>query len=200
MAQQRSEITRTQIMTAAMEHFCRSGYDAASVSEICKTAGVSKGAFYHHFPSKKALFLALTDRWLQELDSQILSFRVPGKPVPQSMLDMADMVGSIFTVASGQLPMFMEFLVQANRDKVIWNAVIAPFQEYQERFSGLIDDGIKEGSIHPDTDAQTVARVLIAFAVGVILQGIVMPESSDWENVTKQGMKIMIENIQVQRD
>jgi AcrR family transcriptional regulator len=200
MAQQRSEITRTQIMNAAMDHFCRSGYDAASVSEICKTAGVSKGAFYHHFPSKKALFLALTERWLQELDAQMRSFQTLGKSVPQSMLDMADMIGSIFNVASGQLPMFMEFLIQASRDEVIWDAAIAPFQAYQDRFAGMIREGIAEGSIHPGTDAQTVASVLISFAVGVILQGVVMPESADWEAVMKKGMKIMIENMQIQRD
>ena len=196
MTQLRSEITQTQIMSAAMDLFCRSGYDAASVAEICKAAGVSKGAFYHHFPSKKALFLALTDKWLQELNSQMLAFRVPEKTVPQSMMDMADMMGSVFSAASGQLPMFMEFMVQASRDKVIWDAAIAPFQEFQNRFTGMVYEGIKEGSINSDTDVEITARILIAFAVGVILQGIVLPETADWEKVTKAGMKMIVESMQ----
>jgi len=39
------------------------GYSATSVDELCAKAGVSKGAFFHHFQSKDALALAALDRW-----------------------------------------------------------------------------------------------------------------------------------------
>lgn len=196
MAQQRSKETRKQIMDAAIELFCRQGYDAASVAEICEKAGVSKGAFYHHFPSKQTLFLFILDKWLGNLDSQLMSFRVPGKNVPQSMQDMADTMGSVFNVASGQLPMFMEFMVQASRDKAIWNAAIAPYRDYQNTFANLIKDGIEEGSLNSDTEAQTAARVLIAFATGLLLQGVVMPEAADWRKVANQGVTMILESMQ----
>ena len=50
--QPRGEETRTRILDAALEAFARDGYDDASVAEICRLAGVTKGGFYHHFPSK----------------------------------------------------------------------------------------------------------------------------------------------------
>jgi len=50
--QQRSEETRARILDAAIRRFAIAGYDAASVEDICTEAGVSKGAFYHHFPTK----------------------------------------------------------------------------------------------------------------------------------------------------
>ena len=141
MTQQRSEETRKQIMIAAVELLCRQGYEAASVAEICKSAGVSKGAFYHHFPSKQKLFLSILDKWMGELDTQLMSFRSPEKNIPQTIQDMADAIGSVFTIASGQLPMFMEFMVQASRDKVIWDAAIEPYSDYQDKFAGLIEEG-----------------------------------------------------------
>ena len=52
--QPRGEETRTRILDAALEAFARDGYDEASVAEICRLAGVTKGGFYHHFPSKWA--------------------------------------------------------------------------------------------------------------------------------------------------
>jgi TetR/AcrR family transcriptional regulator, transcriptional repressor for nem operon len=39
------------------------GYCATSVDEICAKAGVTKGAFFHHFPSKDALGVAAVQRW-----------------------------------------------------------------------------------------------------------------------------------------
>ena len=60
--QARSHETRSRILQSAIDLFSKEGYDATGVAEICTAAGVSKGAFYHHFPTKQALFLALLDR------------------------------------------------------------------------------------------------------------------------------------------
>ena len=59
--QQRSEETQAQIIKSAIKLFAANGYTAASVDMICKDAGISKGAFYHHFPSKQTVFVAMVD-------------------------------------------------------------------------------------------------------------------------------------------
>jgi len=196
MAQKRSENTREQVMAAAVELFCRLGYDACGVAEICATAGISKGAFYHHFPSKKALFLAIMDRWLQSIDERIAGFRAPGSSVPRVMQAMTGAMESIFTDASGQLPMFMEFMVQASRDQAVWEATIAPYRTYQTQFARMLAEGKDEGSIRVDLDEQSAAWVLIAFLVGTLLQGEVMPEAADWKLVVKTGMRMFLDSVQ----
>ena len=50
--QKRGEETRSRILDAAQGCFVQHGYDATGVAEICRSAGLSKGAFYYHFPSK----------------------------------------------------------------------------------------------------------------------------------------------------
>ena len=141
MAQQRSEDTRNQIISTAVEVFCRCGYDAAGVAEICSRAGVSKGAFYHHFPSKKALFLAILQSWLGKVDQRLEELRQPDMSVSQALPQMAKAIGSVFSDASGQLPMFLEFMLQASRDKNVWDATIAPYTVFQSRFSELLEQG-----------------------------------------------------------
>ena len=69
--QPRSEKTRAAIMIASAALFSQAGYDATSVAQICEQAGVSKGAFYHHFPSKQDLFLSILDEWLHDLDARL---------------------------------------------------------------------------------------------------------------------------------
>lgn len=54
---------RTKLLDAAIEVVRRQGYAATSVDELCKKAGVTKGAFFHHFESKDALAVAAANHW-----------------------------------------------------------------------------------------------------------------------------------------
>jgi AcrR family transcriptional regulator len=52
---------RARILDAAFNLFQERGYNASSVHEIAARAGVTGGAFHHHFPTKKALGLAVIE-------------------------------------------------------------------------------------------------------------------------------------------
>lgn len=56
------DIRRAELLDRATELFLRRGYDNVSLNDLIADAGVSKGAFYHWFPSKDALITALTQR------------------------------------------------------------------------------------------------------------------------------------------
>ena len=53
--------TLDRIHAAARDEFLVKGYQAASLRNIVKTAGVTTGAFYGYYDSKEALFAALVD-------------------------------------------------------------------------------------------------------------------------------------------
>lgn len=52
---------RERILNAARKEFAQKGYNDASTNEIVKEAGISKGALFHYFESKKELYLYLFD-------------------------------------------------------------------------------------------------------------------------------------------
>jgi TetR/AcrR family transcriptional regulator, transcriptional repressor for nem operon len=54
---------RSKLIDAAVEIIRRKGYAATSVDELCTRAGVTKGAFFHHFPSKDSLAIAAANHW-----------------------------------------------------------------------------------------------------------------------------------------
>lgn len=54
---------RIKLLDAAHAIVRRKGYAATSVDEICSAAGVTKGAFFHHFQSKEALGVAAAEQW-----------------------------------------------------------------------------------------------------------------------------------------
>jgi len=63
--------TRGRILEAALEVFARKGYHGASVDDIVRASGTSKGAVYHHFPNKEAVFLALVDDFATRLAAAV---------------------------------------------------------------------------------------------------------------------------------
>ncbi len=58
---------REKILEAALTVFAQKGYHRAIVDDIVRASGTSKGAVYHHFPTKEALFLALVDEFASHL-------------------------------------------------------------------------------------------------------------------------------------
>lgn len=59
----RPESARVKLLDAAMDVIRGKGYHATSVDELCAAAGVTKGAFFHHFESKQALAVAAAEHW-----------------------------------------------------------------------------------------------------------------------------------------
>ena len=51
----------------------KQGYAATSVDQICAAAGVSKGAFFHHFASKEELGVAAAEQWTARADELIFT-------------------------------------------------------------------------------------------------------------------------------
>jgi TetR/AcrR family transcriptional repressor of nem operon len=54
---------RSKLLKAAISIIRKKGYAATSVEELCAWAGVTKGAFFHHFPSKDSLAVAAANHW-----------------------------------------------------------------------------------------------------------------------------------------
>jgi TetR/AcrR family transcriptional repressor of nem operon len=54
---------RSRLLIAALEAIRTKGFNATSVDDLCKMAGVTKGAFFHHFASKEGLGVAAAEYW-----------------------------------------------------------------------------------------------------------------------------------------
>lgn len=72
---------REKILAAALDLFAEKGYDATGVQEIVATAGVTKGALYHHFAAKEDILFEIYGsvfaRQLAELDALLAHGRDP---------------------------------------------------------------------------------------------------------------------------
>jgi AcrR family transcriptional regulator len=68
---QRSDDSRRTLIAAARDLFGRQGYSATSTPAIARAAGVSRGALYHHFADKAALFYAVVQAEYKRVEGEI---------------------------------------------------------------------------------------------------------------------------------
>ena len=192
--QQRAILTRDQLLTAAEDCFARNGYDATGVAEICAAAGVSKGAFYHHFPTKQALFIALLNRWLAVLDTMLQQIRAGAAGAVDAIERMTDVLRPLFREGRAQMVIVFEFWSQARREPAVWQAAIDPYRRYQVYLADIIRDGIAQGAfraVEPDLAAQ----MLLSLVVGLLLQGMMDPDGADWGKVLRDSMSLFLANL-----
>jgi TetR/AcrR family transcriptional regulator, transcriptional repressor for nem operon len=95
---------RTKILASALAVLRGKGYAATSVDDLCAAAGVTKGAFFHHFKSKEDLAVAAADYWSETTAAFFASapYHAHGDPL-QRLLGYIDFRKAILI---GDIPEF----------------------------------------------------------------------------------------------
>lgn len=73
---------RARLIEAARTLVRHRGFAATSVDDLCAAAGVTKGAFFHHFASKEALGVALIDDWTLTTGAMFAQHPYNARPDP----------------------------------------------------------------------------------------------------------------------
>lgn len=148
--------TRDKILVGALEVFARKGYHRASVDDIVRASATSKGAVYHHFPNKEAVFLALVDDFARRLAARVAA-AVAGRHGALAKVEGA-LVAALGTFADDER-LARLILLEAVSLGPVYQAKRA---EVADRFAALIqgylDEAAADGSIAPlDTRVATLA-------------------------------------------
>ena len=173
----RREETRTRLMEAAIRVFASAGFERATVDEIVRQAGFSKGAFYVHFESKDDLFRAMLE---ERISRQLEAFR---QGVDQSL----PMTDNVRTILSGVFelvrndpqwaPLFLEFGAHAARNYRVRQQLATMYERWREILTDILIRSREAGRMRKDLDITFITMVLIAAVEGCILQSHVAPET-----------------------
>lgn len=159
----KAERTRQLLLDAALRIIGRKGYTSATVDEIVKEAGVSKGVAYYHFKSKAAIATGVLDKGLNDVAQK---FRI----IAGESDDAVAALGSMLEIFASELydnRAFAQFLMtELWRDGRAWSeAMRARVQELIDIVAAQLARGQQEGIVRSTIDPQFSAVSLVGMVV-----------------------------------
>ena len=179
--QEQAEHTKKRIYEAATQLIEKYGFETVTVDEICKVAGIAKGGFYHHFPSKGELVIET----YRGIDSEYMDAvaKLPADMSPRGhilfttcfMARIADEKGHEFCreIYKGQLDWGTDFLL--SRDRPFYNML---YLNVKKSLEG------KDASLFPP--AHDLTRMFLLSARGAIYDWSLAQGAYDLELIVRQ--------------
>ena len=170
-----SHDTRERILASARELIYTRSYADVGVAQICAAADVKKGSFYHFFPSKRDLTLAVLDDAYADAKRHLLDKAFDPALAPLDRLrrfvELGTRIQAELFDATGFVPgcQFGNLAAeQATQDSVLRDKVGALFDRLQAELRVALDDGVAAGDLGA-IDVEATAAAMLAYFEGVLL-------------------------------
>ncbi|MDP1875415.1 TetR/AcrR family transcriptional regulator [Phenylobacterium sp.] len=159
------EVTRERFLVAATEIINREGYRGASVDKISAYLNVTKGSFYHHNTDKDELARACFERTFDLIDEA----KTRGGSEPTGWERLWLIAASLTAhQTSGERGRMLRHFALSAMPGELRRSISGRFQQIANAFSGIISDGIADGSIRP-ADPLLSAHLVMAMFNSVLL-------------------------------
>lgn len=150
------------------------GFTAVGVHEICVQAGVKKGSFFHFFPSKQMLVLAVLDAWEQQLQALWEQAMTADRPPLERLTRLFTLTCDVQQErrdTGGQMhgcPIGTLALELSGQDTPVRQKVQAIFSAWTDTVERMLHEAVRSGVL-PAIETDTTAQTIVAYFEGVML-------------------------------
>jgi TetR/AcrR family transcriptional repressor of nem operon len=167
--------TKQRLLDTAQKLFYARSYEDVGVQEICREAGVKKGSFYHFFPSKRDLTLAILDeswkRYRETMLAQVFARDIPPLKRIERLLDrqyrhhkaVKDETGQVLGCPYGNLAGEM-----STQDEVIRERLKRIFRDLEAPIEQVLQEAMAAGDL-AELDSRATAGAMVAYLEGLTL-------------------------------
>ncbi|WP_066900755.1 TetR/AcrR family transcriptional regulator [Mycolicibacterium houstonense] len=169
--ERRLEHTRSVLLDAAEEVFAEKGFAPATLDDIARAAGYTKGAIYKHFATKEDLFLAVSDRYWRRYFDNFAEVMASAKQVGVRERDEIAKRWRELSQDRGaeHAALGHEFTLYLRRNPESRDRVAAKRSEVVDALAKFIVEGIERLGGTLLIPPKTFAQVLIATSDSVVL-------------------------------
>lgn len=190
LRQRRAAETRLLVLEAAAQVFARRGYAQASMDDVAAEAGASKGALYHHFATKRALFQAL----LSHRADQLQPLRQVGDDADSLPQALDQLVGLYLERARGDpafVALALESRLQAIRERAAAEVLGSYYQEIRQELDRAVRRIAKNFGGRPPPEEQ-LGGMVFAVLDGVCQQWAVDPKRVDLRALRRPVVQLLL--------
>src|SRR5919108_5791032 len=159
--------TRERILDAALEVFAGKGYHRASVDDIVRAGATSKGAVYHHFPNKEAVFLALVDDFAARL-ARAAAAAIGGRRGALAKVEAA-LAAALSTFAENERLARLILLEAVSLGPLYQEKRAEVTGRFAALVQGYLDEAVADGSI-PRLDTRIATLVWLGAINEIVVQ------------------------------
>jgi TetR/AcrR family acrAB operon transcriptional repressor len=177
---QEAAVTRESLLKASLTVFSQKGYASATLEDVARQAGVTRGAIYWHFGSKAELYGALVGEYSSRSGQIVQHAASEGG----SLLDILRRVFVRLLEAVEDDPALravMEIsLFKTERVPElaeIYNGQAAGSHVLLEGIAQVMRQGVAAGDLRADLDPLDMARAFLGFQQGMIYLWVLAPET-----------------------
>lgn len=178
--QELSEIRRSQILQAALATIGASGCSAATMDDIARAAGMSKGGLVHYFRSKHELFLATFREFFERVFTRCrLSYGQYEHPMDK-LLGFELLYDAEDADVRDGYPILFDFMAIAVHDATYRSL----FDEWVQNWVDLLTAAIREGieqKVFREMDPDPVARTISAIYQGIATRWFLAPSAHSYQ-------------------
>jgi AcrR family transcriptional regulator len=156
MIRQNTRVRKHQIIEATRHLITTKGMESVTIDAIAEEVGLTEGAIYRHFVSKKQILSFLIDDIEHTLVDTVCGAQVEGASATKNLERILE---AHLSDAEGRRAVSFIIIAQAMGFDGIGLSpkVSSMFTRYLESVRAVIEQGIREGSIRPDVDVDAAA-------------------------------------------
>ena len=158
--------TKNKILDAAFNVFVKNGYKDTTMAHIVRESGLSKGAIYHHYSSKKDLFISLIDHWEVYSFPDFYSGGSSQETASMNLQRFADVVYATFNEKPHIFLAEIEFWALANKDDEINARSKILYDKILKLFELVLSKGIRNNEFRK-IDTKIIAIELLSIFQGI---------------------------------
>lgn len=163
----KKDSTKLQILDAAMHVFVKSGYSKTTMDDIVAHSGLSKGAIYHYYSSKKDLFLSLIDYWENYFFKNIIDKDLTCSSSEELLREITNDIIKTFKTKKHVFLAELEFWSLSNHDLDVRKRTKSLYVKLLALFKKVIKKGIDE-DIFKKVDLDVASLSVMTALQGVI--------------------------------